>query len=117
MAGPWEAERLLAEVQERVRFGIDDCAGGRIPMQATLDDGDILVTFQWPGEAGQLGMRFEPSEAPIGPSTGDVCDSPTEWATEVGWVLMEELQTGLVRRGRRSVTARGVIELRHRPGP
>ena len=52
MAGPWEAERLLAEVQERVRFGIDDCAGGRIPMQATLDDGDILVTFQWPGGGG-----------------------------------------------------------------
>ena len=85
-------------------------------MQFTLDDGDILVTFRWPGEAGDLGMRFKPSEAPIGPSTGEVCDSPTEWATEVGWVLMEELQTGLVRWGPRSVTASGVVELHYRPG-
>lgn len=86
-------------------------------MEATLDDGDILVTFEWSGEADRLGMRFWPSQAPVGPCTGEVCDSPAEWATEVGWVLMEELETGLTRRAHRSVTADGVVELRYRPAP
>ncbi len=113
MSGTWDTDRLLAEVQRRVRRGphSDD----QNPMQATLDDGDILVTFHWPGEADRLGIRFKPSEAPVGPSTGEVCDSPTEWATEVGWVLMEELDTELTRRAPRTVTASGVVELDYRP--
>jgi hypothetical protein len=31
---------------------------GDVPMEATLDDGDILVTFEWSGEADRLGIRF-----------------------------------------------------------
>jgi len=114
MPGSWDADRLLVEVQERVRHVV--IGDGAVPVQATLDDGDILVTFHWPGEPDRLGMRFSPSEAPIGPSTGEVCDSPTQWATEVGWVLVEELETGLTSRAPRSVTERGVVELQHRPG-
>nr|WP_300049335.1 hypothetical protein [uncultured Nocardioides sp.] len=115
MPGSWDPDRLLVEVQERVRHvAVGD---GAAPVQATLDDGDILVTFHWPGEADRLGMRFSPSEAPIGPSTGEMCDSPTQWVTEVGWVLVEELETGLARRAPRSLTARGVVELHYRPVP
>ncbi len=84
-------------------------------MQAALDGSDLLVTFRWPGEPQLLGVRFLVSEAPVGPSTGEMCDSPAEWASEVGWVLMEELDTGLVHRGRRSVTDQGVVELHYRP--
>lgn len=80
-------------------------------MQATRDGEDILVTFEWPGESSRLGMRFDVSKAPYGPSTGEVCDSPEDWATEVRWVLMEELETGLTQRAPRTVTRDGVIEL------
>lgn len=84
-------------------------------MHAAFDGDDILVTFRWPGEADGLGMRFRPSEAPVGPCTGELCEAPTQWANEVGWVLMEELETGLAQRAPRCVTADGVVELRYRP--
>ena len=80
-------------------------------MQAVLDGSDLLVRFRWPGEPRPLCVRFPLSEVPDGPSTGEPCETPAEWAKEVGWVLMEELGTGLVRRGRRSVTRRGWVEL------
>jgi hypothetical protein len=114
MPGSWDPDRLLAAVQEQVRHLVIGDAAGRA--QASLEDGDILVTFHWPGEPDRLGMRFDPSEAPTGPSTGEACDSPTQWATEVIWVLTEELETGLARRAPRSRTASGVVELRYRPG-
>jgi hypothetical protein len=86
-------------------------------MQAVLEDDDVLVTFDWPGEGDRLGMRFPLAEAPVGPSTGEVCDTPAQWAAEVGFVLMEELETGLTRRAPRSVRADSVVELHYRPAP
>jgi hypothetical protein len=119
MANRWTPEQLLEAVQQRVqrvRLGppSDD---DRIPMQAEQDGGELLVTFRWPGEPQRLGLRFWTSEAPVGPSTGEICDSPDEWAKEVGWVLMEELDTGLVHRGRRPPTEQGVVELHYRSTP
>lgn len=71
--------------------------------------------FPWEGEPHRLGVRFRTSESPEGPSTGEMCEYPEEWAQEVALVLMEELDTGLVHRARRSGTAQGVVELHYRP--
>ena len=114
MAEGWTPDELLAAVQVRVQQGPDH--DGEIPMQALLDGGDLLVTFRWPSEPHLFGIRFPLAEAPQGPSTGEVCETTEEWATEVGWVLMEELGTGLVRWGHRSLTPRGVVELDYRRG-
>ena len=108
MSGLWTAERLLALVQARVRRGAD--GDGKTPMQAVLDGSDIVVTFHWRDDPQLYGVRFATSEAPVGPCTGDVCGTSEEWAQEVGWVLMEELDTGLVIRGRRTLTPDGVVE-------
>ena len=115
MADGWTPAQLLDAVQARVVHGPD--GDGETPMQATLDGSDLLVTFRWPGEPQLLCMRFPVPEAPVGPSTGELCDTPAEWANEVGWVLMEELDTGLARWGRRSVTSHGWVELHYRPAP
>ena len=105
----WTPERLLELVQARVRRGPD--GDGKTPMKAVLDGSDIVVTFHWRDDPQLYGVRFSASEAPIGPCTGGVCDSVEEWAEEVGWRLMEELDTGLVIRGRRTLIPDGVVEL------
>jgi hypothetical protein len=113
MTDAWRPEHLLDAVRAVVPAvpGIDASA----PVDVVLDGDDLLVTFHWPGHPDLFGIRFRPSESPEGPSTGELCGSPEEWATEVGWVLMEELDTGLVHRGRRSVTDQGIVELHYRP--
>ena len=89
-------------------------AADRIPVEVVLDGEDLLVTFSWPGEPHPLGIRFTTTDAPTGPSTGELCETPEEWATEVALVLMEELDTGVVRWGRRTRTPTGVVELDYR---
>jgi hypothetical protein len=118
MTVSWTRDHLFEAVQRRVqcvRLGMPDDDG--VPMEVERDGDELLVTFDWPDEPKRLGLRFWMSEAPQGPSTGDICGSPDEWAGEVGWVLMEELDTGLVRRAPRSLTGSGVIELHYRRGP
>ena len=111
MADGWRAETLLEAVHAGVPSvrlaGRDE----RMPVEVLLDGDDLLVTFHWPDEPHLFGIRFHSSVSPEGPSTGDGCESPEEWAQEVDWVLTEELDTGLVHRGRRSVTDQGVVEL------
>lgn len=83
-------------------------------MRALLDGTDIVVTFHWRDDPQLYGVRFSITEAPEGPSTGEVCETAEEWAQEVALVLMEELDTGLVTRGRRVVSPSGVVELDYR---
>jgi hypothetical protein len=109
MSENWSPQALLDAVRARLRRGLDD--GDERQTDASLVDGDILVTFHWRREVERFAMRFPATEAPAGPSTGEVCSHASEWATEVGWVLEEELGTGLVRRAPRSAMADGVIEL------
>jgi len=121
MTDGWTPERLLEEVRARVPWVSVyihplDPQPLKLPVRALPDEDDLLITFHWPGEPDLFGIRFHPSESPVGPSTGDVCESPEEWADEVAWVLTEELDPRLVNRARRSVTQTGVVELHHRPG-
>ena len=108
----WEREAALAAVRAAVpRVPAGD---SEVPAQVVLDGDDLLVTFRWPGEEHLFGVRFPLSEAPNGPSTGEACDSLEDWAWEISLVLMEELDTGLVHRGRRTVTSEGIVELDYR---
>lgn len=111
MSEAWAPEHLLEVVQGRVVSGPDD---EQTPMQALLDGADIIVTFHWRDDPQLYGVRFPTTEAPEGPSTGEVCDTAEEWAHEVALVLMEELDTGLVTRGRRVVGPHGIVELDYR---
>jgi hypothetical protein len=83
-------------------------------MGALLDGKDIVVTFHWRDDPWLYGVRFSTEEVPEGPSTGEVCETAEEWAQEVALLLMEELDTGLVTRGRRLVSPEGVVELDYR---
>lgn len=111
MAEAWAPEHLLAVVQDFVGSGPDD---QQTPMDSLLDGADIIVTFRWRDHPQLFGVRFPTTQAPAGPMTGEVCETAEEWAQEVALVLMEELDTGLVTRGRRVVGPHGVVELDYR---
>jgi hypothetical protein len=112
MSDLWSAEHLLQVVRAQVESGPDEA---RTPMHAVLEGTDILVTFRWGDDPHLYGVRFPTTDAPEGASTGEVCRTADEWAQEVALVLMEELDTGLVTRGRRSSNAQGLVELHYRP--
>lgn len=109
----WTPGQLLDAVRSVVSSV--EAGDGRVPAEVLLDGEDLLVTFSWPDQPQLFGIRVRPSESPEGPSTGEVCESAEEWAQEVAWVLMEELGTGLVHHGRRTVTTQGIVELHYRP--
>lgn len=113
MPSGWAPEQLLDAVRSVVSSV--EAGDGRVPAEVLLDGEDLLVTFSWPDQPQLFGIRVRPSESPEGPSTGEVCESAEEWAQEVAWVLMEELGTGLVHHGRRTVTTQGIVELHYRP--
>ena len=114
MASAWRPDLLLDTVRAGVPW-VSLAGDERVPVEVLLDGEDLLVTFLWRDELHRLGVRFRTSKSPEGPSTGEMCETPEEWAQEVALVLMEELDTGLVHRAPRSVTEQGVVELHYRP--
>lgn len=76
-----------------------------------LQSGNLLVTFQWWADPNTYGLRFElPASPAESPWTGLPVHSADEWASDVAGWLMEQLQTGLIRRAGRHEVA-GVAEL------
>lgn len=115
MASVWTNDALLDAVRSRLRQVSSD-RDGYAPVQVALDADDLLVTFRWRRDAEFYGVRFSLANVPTGPSTGEVCESPEEWAQEVGWVLDEEIGTGLVQEAHRTRGAHGLVLLRWRNG-
>lgn len=110
MTDPWpRAETLLATRSELVSLGavVDGFRGRGVE----LHDEGVRVLFRWWSDPNTYRVRFELPATPVdSPWTGMPVDSADEWASGVSGWLMEELQTGLVRRaGRRDVD--GVVEL------
>jgi hypothetical protein len=76
---------------------------------ADLDGDGVLVRFQTSGD--KFGVRYSFTEAPDGPSTGEPCDSPVEWADEVWIDMYEQVLTGGVARADRATRPDGLVLL------
>lgn len=108
---------MLAAVGSRLR-----ALGTELDVSCTFDEPrlvaeELLVGFWWQREPTRYRVRLSLHLIPQGPSTGEVCESSAHWATEVGWVLMEELETGLVARAPRTLAPDGLVDLLWRAGP
>lgn len=102
---------LTCRVVERSLLPPGAVADGSRGRGVELQSGNLLVTFGWWSDPNTYGVRFGLPAVPVdSPWTGLPVHSADEWASDVSGWLMEELQTGLVRRaGRREVA--GVVEL------
>lgn len=67
-----------------------------------LDD-ELVVLFRWRRDPHTFGIRFPYPGAYESPWTGEPVETVEEWATELAFLLMEELDTGLARRAPRTV--------------
>ena len=115
MPSDWTNEAVVTAVRSRLRH-VSAERELYAPAHVALDAEDILVTFRWRRDSQMYGVRFSLTNVPTGPSTGEVCESPDEWAQEVSWVLDEEIGTGLVQEAHRTVAPDGLVLLRWRSG-
>ncbi|QYC45537.1 hypothetical protein Nocox_39970 [Nonomuraea coxensis DSM 45129] len=77
--------------------------------------GRLLVVFRWRRDPNTYAIELDFPTAPESPWTGLTVDSAEEWAADVASLLMEELLTGLVVRGRRTVREGHVLLDRRAP--
>lgn len=104
----WRPERTVAAARAALAFGVTD---GFRPLRVSHDGHDLVLVFRWRRDPNTYAMRFPlPGPESDGPWTGLPIGSPENWAHELSGMLMEELDTGIVRRARRS-TDGDVVEL------
>ncbi|MFC5822138.1 hypothetical protein [Nonomuraea harbinensis] len=78
----------------------------------------MLVIFRWRRDPNVYAIKVEFPAASKSPWTGLLASSIDGWATDVEYLLAEELDTRLVRRSRRTVREGYVLlDTRDAPGP
>ena len=77
-----------------------------------LVEGDVLVVLSGLHTDVLNGVRFSLAHLPVGPLTGEVCNSVDEWGIEVAIALDEASGTGEMDRAEQRVEPDGVVLLR-----
>jgi hypothetical protein len=73
-------------------------------LDVRVDDDHLVIHFLWRQNATRFAIRLPlPEDPPQSPWTGEPVDSGQQWVSDVAGLLMEELDTGFVRRARRIV--------------
>ena len=85
-------------------------------VRVDLVDGDVLVVFSGLHADVLNGVRFSLAHIPVGPLTGEVCNSVDEWASEVAIALDEASSTREMDSAEQRVEPDGVVLLRWWPG-
>ncbi|MBB4917887.1 hypothetical protein [Streptosporangium saharense] len=76
----------------------------------------MLVVFRWKKDPNTYAVEIAFPAGRVASVIGEPVTSPDEWAADVGYRLAEDLVTGLVRRGRRTVRD-GYVVLDDRGAP
>ena len=118
---PWTDEEVLAAVRRHVAAPAPrpswDFVGAEVVDRAvrvtfTLREDSVLGRRRH--EPGRFAVDYPLTDLPEGPSTGEECDTPDEWAVEVTVDIDEEVDTGGVWRAERSAGPEGAVLLRWR---
>ncbi|MFF4778996.1 hypothetical protein ACFY05_39850 [Microtetraspora fusca] len=111
----WSRQEVLAAVRTCLsRAGA--VTEGYSAVDVRPEPHDILVIFRWRLDPNLYAIPVEYPTVPQSPWTGLPVESAYEWAADVAGWLAEELSTGLVRRGRRTIRS-GYVLLDPRDAP
>jgi hypothetical protein len=101
MSVPWSREETLTAARERLlrAGGVTDGFG---PLDVQIADDFLAVRFRWWQDPNRFVVRLRLPDTAESPWTGCPVDSAEEWAADLAGALMEELDTGFVRRARRT---------------
>ncbi|MFI6737241.1 hypothetical protein ACIBI9_30305 [Nonomuraea sp. NPDC050451] len=115
MAIEWSRQEVLAAVTTCLsRAGA--VTEGYSAVNVRPEPDGMLVIFRWRRDPNLYAIAVEYPTAPRSPWTGMPVHSAYEWAADVAGWLAEELATGLVRRGRRTIRS-GYVLLDPRDAP
>ncbi|GGS82977.1 hypothetical protein GCM10010156_47040 [Planobispora rosea] len=108
MVVEWSRQEILSALRKRLL-----CEGavtdGYSGADVIADSDTMLVIFRWKRDPNMYAVEVGFPEEPESPWTGLPVTSADEWAAEVGSRLAEELGTGLVCRGRRTIRGGYVV--------
>ncbi|MEU1390127.1 MULTISPECIES: hypothetical protein [unclassified Nonomuraea] len=115
MTVEWSRDDVLAAVRARLlRPGA--VTAGFAGVEVVAEGDGMLVAFRWRRDPNTYAVRIGFPAAPESAWTGLPVSSAGEWACDVEFLLMEELDTGLVRRSRRTVRdGRVLLDTRDAP--
>ncbi|MFC5826127.1 hypothetical protein [Nonomuraea insulae] len=115
MAIEWSRQEVLAAVRTCLsRTGT--VTEGYSAVDVRPEPDGMMVIFRWRRDPNLYAIAVEYPTAPRSPWTGLPVHSAYEWAADVAGRLAEELATGLVRRGRRTIHS-GYVLLDPRDAP
>lgn len=114
MDADWTPQAVVESVRRHLGEGVFE-----LPVvvdRVDLVGPDVLVVLSGLHTDVLHGVRFSLDRVPVGPLTGEVCDSVDEWGAEVAIALDEAIGTREIERAERRTEPDGVVLLRWWPG-
>lgn len=106
----WTAE-ILADALRIALASVSMSEDGYQPSEVLVQGSNVALSFRLRDDSAAYVVRFA-TEGPLrGESTGELCSSPEEWATEVRMLLDEHVGTREIHSARRIVEDDGVVVL------
>jgi len=106
----WTAE-ALADALRIAMASVSMSDNGYQPADVDVQGSDVVLSFRLRNDSTVYLVRFA-TQAPLrGASTGELCSSPVQWATEVWMLLDEQVATREIHSARRTVEDDGVVVL------
>ncbi|GII90457.1 hypothetical protein [Sinosporangium siamense] len=102
MAIEWPREEVLAAVRTHLlrAGGVTD---GYSAVDVVAEPENMLVIFRWRRDPNVFAIEIGFPATPESTVTGEPLPSADAWASDVEFRLMEELDTGLIHRGHRTI--------------
>ncbi|GAA1475776.1 hypothetical protein GCM10009623_02220 [Nocardioides aestuarii] len=107
----WGSARMVELVREHLALPFFDARD--LVQEVALVDGDVRVVLRRLRDDDRPhAVRYSLQRLPAGPWTGEVCETPEQWAVEVSGDLTEVIATREIEQGERRVEADGVLLVR-----
>ncbi|MER7130411.1 hypothetical protein [Streptosporangium saharense] len=115
MTAEWTREEAFAALRGCL-LRVGTLTDGACVVDVVAEPYGMLVVFRWMRDPNTYAVEIAFPAGRVTSVIGEPVTSPDQWAADVGFRLAEDLATGLVRRGRRTVRG-GYVVLDARDAP